>query len=608
MDSKNKNITYLGKDFSSIKKSLEQYAKTYYPNTYNDFSESSPGNMFMEMAAYVGDLLSFYTDSQIQENFIQYASQTSNVYDIAYLLGYKPKVTSLSSVIVDFFQIVPAAFVNGEYKPDLSYTLNIEPFTELKSTTGVNFIIEEGVDFSVSTIGDPTEISIAQIDNNNPTYFLLKKSRKAVSGNINTKTFTFGEYEEFPTIEITDEKISGIIEAIDALGNKWYEVDYLGQDLISTPSINPNYGINGDDIKYLLNPLWTDRRFTSRFISPELMQIQFGSGKTSTLPNMLDGVGSEYRNNNLITSNIPLSPTSFIYSNSYGIAPVNNSITFTYITGGGISSNVASNTIKSIPDRNKVKFNNQNINPSDSLAQHILNNFYINNPNPASGGRGGDTIEEIKQNSSVNFQSQMRNVTEDDYLVRSLSMPSKYGSLSKSFARKPTYGQDKATLDIYVLSQDYDGKLKIGSKTLKDNLKRYLNQFKIIGDTVNIKDAYIINIGVNFDIITFPNYNNSKVISDCINSIKEYFDINKWKINQPILIRDIEIMLDKIEGVQTVKKVEITNISNYDNGYSIYSYDILGATKDKIIYPSLDPSIFELKYPNIDIKGKVSTI
>lgn len=613
MANKDRNIVYLGKDFNSLKSSLEQYAKTYFSTTYNDFSEASPGNMFMEMSAYVGDVLSFYTDTQVQENFIQYASQTSNVYDLAYLLGYKPKSTSLSSTIVDFFQLIPSTMVNGEPMPNWDYALDIEPFTELSSSEGVNFIIEEGVNFSISSSTDPTNITVAQTDINGPTYFLLQKSRRAISGNINTKTINFGEYEEFPTVEIPDSSISYIMSAKDIDGNDWYEVDYLGQDLVYKPTFNPQYMSDADsDSPYILETFNTQRRFTSRFISPSLLQIQFGSGKPGDndlkiVPNFENvGIGvNDIKQTKLTTA---YSPTNFIFTDSYGIAPSNTSITFTYITGGGIKSNVDSNTIRRITDLSKVKFNDSRINPADTLSQHIINNFYINNPIPATGGKGSDTIEEIKQNSSANFAAQMRNVTKDDYLIRTLSLPSQYGAVSKAYAKKPVYGEEKTTLDIYVLSQDSEGKLKAPSQVLKTNLKTYLNQYRMIGDIISIKNAYIINIGVNFEIITLPNYNNNKILSECIQVLKNHFDTKKWQINEPIIIKDIEILLDKVEGVQTVKKIEINNISDESMGYSKYSYDIKGATRNRIIYPSLDPSIFEVKYPNLDIKGRVSIV
>ena len=245
---------------------------------------------------------------------------------------------------------------------------------------------------------------------------------------------------------------------------------------------------------------------------------------------------------------------------------------------------------------------------NNNASNYIFNTLASNNPNAASGGKDGDTIEEIRQNSMANYSSQLRNVTADDYLVRSLSMPSRYGIVSKAHTQKPNTEDYLSSLDIYVLSYDANKKLKVASKSLKDNLKTYLNQYRMIGDTISIKDAFIINISCDFEIITLPSVNNNEVILNCITALQDYFNIDRWQINQPIILRDIQIILDKIEGVQTVKKILIENKAGTTSGYSKYGYDIHGATQNGVIYPSLDPSIFELKNPNQDIKGKIVTI
>ena len=227
------------------------------------------------------------------------------------------------------------------------------------------------------------------------------------------------------------------------------------------------------------------------------------------------------------------------------------------------------------------------------------------NPEAASGGQDGDTVEEIRQNSISNFSSQLRNVTADDYLVSALSMPPKYGIITKALTQKPSAEDPNTTLDLYVLTEDLNGNLVTASDTLKNNLKTYLNQYRMIGDVITIKDAFVINFKIDFEIITYPNYNNNEVLESCIVALKNYFNIDKWQINQPIIVQDLQILLDRIKGVQTVKNVFITNVAGTTKGYSQWAYDMNGANQDGIIYPSLDPSIFEIKYPNTDIKGKV---
>ena len=255
-----------------------------------------------------------------------------------------------------------------------------------------------------------------------------------------------------------------------------------------------------------------------------------------------------------------------------------------------------------------TKFINSNLNAT--TANTIFNTLAVTNPIAASGGGDGDTAEEIRQNSSANFASQQRTVTQDDYLVRTLAMPSKYGTVAKAYieptkAQTISAGESNSILDLYVLSNDAQGKLTTASPALKQNIITYLSQYRMVNDSINIKDGFIINIGVNFDIIVLPNYNNNDVLIASILALQDYFRINNWQINQPIILRNLYAILDRIEGIQTVKNIEIVNKVGVNLGYSPYAYDITGATANNVIYPSLDPSIFEVKYLDTDIQGKV---
>ena len=240
-----RNIQYINKDFTELRASLINYARTYFPTTYNDFSPTSPGMMFMEMASYVGDVMSFYLDNQIQETYLQYARQTNNLYELAYMFSYKPNVTQVATVDLEFYQQVPAVGV-FPYAPDFNYTLFIPANTTITSTSpaNVSFLIEDPVDFSVSSSGDPTEFTVYQVSSGGTVvdYFLLRKTRKAISSTINTTTFTFGLPQQFTTVEISSPNIVGILDIKDSDGNTWYEVDYLAQDTVfdSIKNTNPN--------------------------------------------------------------------------------------------------------------------------------------------------------------------------------------------------------------------------------------------------------------------------------------------------------------------------------------------------------------------------------
>jgi len=571
-----RNIQYINKDFTELRASLIDYARTYFPTTYNDFSPSSPGMMFMEMAAYVGDVLSFYMDNQIQETFLQYARQTNNLYELAYMFGYKPNVTQVATTYIDFYQQVPAKLSGSEYVPDFDYALYIEPNSTITQTTvnKIPFLVQDPIDFSVSSSGDPTEVTVYEISGPNPTYFLLKKTRKAISSTINTTQFSFSAPVPFTTVQLNAERIVSVLDIIDNnTEDEWYEVDYLGQEMVfnsikNTNVNDPNLSQYSGDTPYLLKLEKIQRRFTTRFLNSGSLQIQFGSGTANDTDEEI------IPNPNNVGIGLPFEQDKLTLTQFQGTA----------------------------------KFLNKNLN--NVTANTIYNSLAVNNSLSADGGGDGDSIEEIRQNSSANFATQLRNVTQNDYLVRALSMPAKYGVVSKAFieptkAQSISAGESQSVLDLYVLSYNVNNQLTVASPALKQNITTYLSQYRMVNDSVNIKDGFIINIGVNFDVIILPNYNSNEILSKCILALQDYFAIDKWQINQPIILRDIYVLLDRIEGVQTIKNIEINNLVGENLGYSPYAYDIKGATQGNVIYPSLDPSIFEVKYPDIDIQGRV---
>jgi hypothetical protein len=620
-----KAVQYLNKDFDSLKAQLINFAKTYYPNTYNDFTEASPGMMLIEMASYVGDILSFYTDNQIQENFLQFAKQRKNLLALAYNFGYRPKVTSASSVEVSVFQVVPSTIVNSQYIPDFGYALILEEGTQLQARINgnISFYITEKVDFSNSG-SSPIDISVYSNDiNGNPLFYLLKKAAKTTAGALTTTTFTFGNPERFPTVVLTDTNVISIVSVIDSDDNTWYEVPYLAQDTIfeateNTATNDPNLSQYSNTTPYLLKLRKVPRRFVSRFKTNNSLELQFGPGISSgadeeIIPNPDNvGLGLPYGIDKMMTA---WDPSNFLYTQTYGLAPSNTTLTVTYLKGGGATSNIPSNTLTNRIGGTNT-FAGSGLDPT--LQNTVLNSLAFTNEVAAVGGGDGDTNEEIRQNSLAMYPTQLRTITEDDYIIRSLSLPSKYGVISKAYINQDLSIQNNFSTDLiatqnpnalslYILSRNTTGNLTVSSPALKQNLKTFLSEYRMLTDAVNIKDAFIINIGVNFDIIVRPNYNNKLVINNCLNVLQSYFNIDKWQINQPIILSDIYSNLDQVDGVQTVQKVEIINKAGTNSGYSQYSYDIKGATINNILYPSLDPSIFEVKNLTTDINGRVVT-
>ena len=610
-----RDIKYLNRDFSSIRESLIEFSKTYFPNTYNDFSPSSPGMMFMEQAAYVGDVMSFYLDNQLQETFTQFARQTNNLYELAYMFGYKPKTTGAAQATIDIFQQVPSILVGNDYVPDYSFALTVESNTSITSQFDLesSFLIEDKCDFSVSSSQDPTEVSIYQISGEIPQYFLLKKSRNAISATIFQKSFTFTEFEQFPTVNINAEQIIGVLDIVDSDGNTWYEVDYLGQEMVydsikNTNVNDPNYSVDEGDTPFLLQLKKIQRRFATRFTAEDNLQLQFGAGNPNDTDELITpnpnnvGIGLPFEQDKLTTA---YSPTNFLFTGTYGIAPSQTTLTVRYLAGGGVASNIGAGVLTGI-NNTTTTFNTPSLTPA--TANYVFGTLAVTNPTAADGGQAGDTDEEIRQNTLMQIAAQQRSVTLDDYMVRALSMPPRFGTIAKAYIEKPTLDNQVSTIStlcLYVLSQNSQSSFQQATNALKKNLRTYLSQNRMIGDSIEIKDAYVINVGIDFEIIVLPNFINSQVVLSCINSLKEYFNRDNWQINQPIITRDLFIRLDSIEGVQTVKTILYSNKTGAAKGYSQYSYDIEGATLNNVIYPSLDPSIFEVRFPNTDIKGRV---
>lgn len=596
-----REITYINRDFTDFRNQLVEYAKNYFPETYNDFSATSPGMMFIEMASYVGDILSFYQDSQLQETYLTYAKNPKNLFNLAYMMGYRPKLTSVAETELTVTQIIPA---DSNYNPDWSQAAFVSASSILQSTDSsqTQFVLDESVNFGFSSSYNPTSVVIESLDNNSrPAQYRLTKKVKAYSGTIKTTTLLGGSVEKFKTYTITDSNIVGVLDIVDADGNKWYEVPFLGQDTIFVDEANT--GADSAQSPYVLTVQKVPRRYTTRLKSNGSIEIQFGAGTNTSDDSIILPDPSNVGNGTSVgvsRLDYAFDPSNFLQSKAYGLAPTSD-LTVRYIVGGGVSANVPANSITH-------KYSVDGINVSSVSFVNLQ---------PAYGGRTGDTPEELRENSLRAFSEQGRAVTLQDYTVRALSLPAKYGSIAKAYVT-----QDQSTnsntntsslldsnplaLSLYVLAYDANGKLTAANSTLKTNLKKYLSEYALITDSINIKDAFVININVNYEIIVRPDYSGRDVLLNCNLKLQELFKTSKRSINQPINLSDIYRELDKVKGVQTVQKVYIENLQGGD--YSQYGYDIKGATRNNIVYPSYDPCIFEVKYPAKDIKGRVTTL
>jgi len=631
-DKVNKEVSLIGRDFGDFRKNLIDFAKNYFPETYNDFNESSPGMMFMEMASYVGDVLSYYTDVQLRESILEQAQEKGNVFLISQALGYQPKLNVPATTTLTVYQIIPAQGSGDNVSPNFDYALKIKEGMKVNSSTNqdIQFSTTQKVDFAFSSSLDPTEVTVYQINEitAEPSYYLLKKYVKAVSGEEITQDFTFGSPKIYDKIRIEDENLIDVVKIVDDNGDTWYKVPFLAQDTIfeqvpNSSAYSLNYNLYAGETPYLLRLKRVPKRYITRVEEDGSITIQFGAGVSSNadeeiLPNP-DNVGSAlYPATGDLDQGID--PSNFMYSKTYGVAPSNTTLTVTYRIGNGVLDNVASRDLTEV---DTVVFENTNTSALNAdILRVVQNSVAVTNEAAAGGGKYEEEIEQVRQNAMAYFAAQNRAVTKEDYVLRAYALPPQFGSVSKAFLAPdwqvqtllddgPNPIANPLALNLYVLGYDSNKNLKNLNTATKENLKNYLSYYRILTDAVNIKNAYIVNVGVEFEIIVLPNYNSNEVLLKCINALKDYFNIDKRQINQPIMLSEIYVLLDRIDGVQTVVRPDrdglggLQIVNKWDGVYSPNKYDIKNATKQGVVYPPKDPSIFEIKYPDLDIKGKV---
>ena len=621
-----KDVSYLGKDFGQFRRNLVEFTKQYFPETYSNFNQSSPGSLFIDMAAYVGDVLSYYTDSNLQESLLEHASERGNIYDIAKSLGYRPKNVVPAYTMLDVYQIVPAIGTGINVKPDFNFALSIKPGMRVKQNNGdAVFRTTDSIEFGFSSSYDPTEITIYESDAATllPTYYLLKKQIQAVSGDIKTTSFTFESPIAYDAVLLPDTNIIEIISVTETDGDAWYEVPYLAQDTLfeAVPNLienDPDLSIYRSESPSLLKMKKTSKRFITKMRSDNRLEMQFGAGVSDNndeeiIPNPTNvGNGlSSFRK----SIDVDIDPSNFLYTRAYGQAPANTTLTVTYAVGNGISDNVEASVLTDI---NFVEYQDDiNSTNNANLVNFVKQSIAVTNPAPATGAKTSDTLQDIKNNALANFATQNRLVTREDYIVRSYSMPAKFGSISKAYIvpddqlTQENYQQTRIAnplaMNMYVLGFNQSKQLVSLNQAIKENLKTYLGYYRMLTDAINIKDAFIINIGLEFEISVLSNYNSNETLLKCINELKIYFDIDRWQINQPIIKSEIVNLLGNVKGVQSVINVKFNNLYKTTSNYSGNVYDLESATRNGVIYPSLDPSIFELKFPNQDIIGRVVT-
>jgi hypothetical protein len=643
-----KEIRYLNRDFSQFKDALINFAKTYFPNTYRDFSPSAPGMMFIEQASYVGDVLSYYTDYAFKESLLTSATERRNIINLARYLGYKVKPSRASTGVIDLFQLCPSTTDGmGSYFPDQDYMLLVKENTQFSNNARSYYILNQAIDFGISSSSSPRVESVYSRNvDGTPEFFLLKKSGVVSSGQVVIKEVVVTNPIPFFQITLDESNVLGILDVTDSDNNQWYEVDFIAQELVPVAIPNDSEYEGSltqfkDSVPYIMKYLKTSRRYVTLVDENNNTTLQFGAGTSGiddeivTFDSNLIGIGLS----NAGRLNVPLDPSNFLKNENYGIAPFNTTLKIRYIIGGGLQSNCQSNEIRNVV---LAEFDNpaEGLLPEQvDLLNTVKNSLQVSNPSTCTGGKDSETDEEIRLNAMANFASQNRTVTHNDYLVRVYSLPPKFGSIAKAqviadtslevgvnkilvgtvdqnnvgtvvdnsnnnFFRKLTFDvSNPFAINVYLLSFDADKRLIRPNEALITNLITYLRQSKMMTDGINVIDGYVINIGVEFSITVYKGFNKKDVLLTCIQSVQSFFNIDNWNFSQPINLSQLQLEIAKVNGVQSVISLEISNKTALDGNYSSVEYDVKAATKNGIIYPSVDPAVWEVRYPDSDIKG-----
>jgi len=602
-------INYYNKDFDSIKEELTNYLKRYYPDVYSDFAEASVGMSLLEIHAYVGDMLNFHIEKTYNELFIDTAQKRESILKIAKNLGYKPRGKRSSITIVELSIDVP---LDGSTY-DSDYLFAFDSWMKLKTDTStpVYFEIPEIVDFaSEYDVNGNKNRTINPIfdDNNSVTGYKITKSVTAVAGETIVDTYTVQNSDavQFWTYKIDRDDVLEVVRvinnALDDPANSdwltdddnWYEVDALVYD-------KKFIGTDPADAAVVKRGNWktVSKRFMTEYDKDNRLKFTFGSGTQNfdMYQSWLDG-------------NIDLTLSKFLDNSAMGVIPnPGQKLHFKYRIGGGIISNVPSKSIVVIEEKTV----NTDISTLNSLSVNsVLSSLATTNTIPAIGGAEHETIDEIRHNATAWYSSQDRCVTLDDYKVKALSMPAKFGSIFRVHPANDSISFNKTFL--YVLALDYQNKVSIGGTNdlILNNLAEYLSHYRQVGDFIEIKNGNVINIAIDFTVMIDGAYNKKEIIAQCILSIKEHFNIKNWDMNQAIYISKIIDILHDIPGVLSVSNIVFSNLYGSSDNYT-YSNDKIDSTflngntivpQNNIIYGT-PTSIFEIRYPNHDIIGRV---
>ena len=587
-------INYTHRDYESIREDLMEIAERLYPDTFQDFSEASFGSIMLDAVAYVGDQLSFYLDYNVNESFLDTAYQYNNILRHGRILGYKNTGRPSTYGKVALFILIPASSTG--IGPDKQYMPILKRGTRLSSETGISFLLTENVDFAQP--GNSVVVARVDTDSGAPTYYAIKAYGHVVSGVSGQERINVGPYERFRRVKLGGANISEVISVVDGDGNEYYEVDYLSQDMVYKEIPNTNF--KNDNVASIIKPYLVSRKFVverDRFST----YLQFGSGKAGESNVVadpqrvaLDLFGKDY------VTDTTFDPTKLTKNKSLGIVPANTALTVVYRATNPLNSNVAVGTINTVT--NAILDFAETDNLVTSTKQDVLNSLEVANEEPIVGNVSMGSSAEIKRRIFDTFPTQNRAVTQADYENLTSRMPAKFGSIKRNSAQKDP-NSAKRNLNMYVVSVDNFDKLTLSNSTIKKNLKTWLNQHRMINDTVDILDPYIINVGINFIAKATAGVDKFEILNDCVSILQKRFD-EHFYIGEHLYLTDIFSELKKVTGVLDVIKVKIVNKTGSNYSSTILEINNnLSPDGTYLVVPK--NAILEIKYADVDIVGKI---
>lgn len=598
---KETSIKYINKDFEGFKRDLMRYSQAHFSGSYQDYNETSPGMMILELQAYIGDVLAFYMDQQFLETKAATSQQIENIEDYAKMRGYKPKGKRSSRVKLDFIVEVP----EKDGAPDSDYLPILKAGSQAQSKSGITFETVDDLDFAKSTTDNPQQIVSVPSDGG-PRTVAVRRWVEAVAGSTTTETFDIGDFVPFFRQKLGSTQVQDVLSITDLEGNQWFEVDYLAQNSVFDQITN-----SGDDsnaIPYILKLRSTPRRFVvEKSVSGQNCYLQFGGGEglkfdDELVPNVanfaIPTLGKQQ------FTSYTIDPQNFLKTRTLGLSPHNTRLNVTYRVGGGADTNVPALTITKVVNANLTFGKSIGGGGLDQSLVDIVSRVEVFNLADASGGGDEETASEIKVNAASFFASQARAVTKEDFVAQILSMPERFGRVEKVFvnSKKSTNG-----IDIHLLTKDVAGKFAKSTDTLKKNVKTFIKDLRMLTSGISIFDTSIINVSLNFGVVVSPKYNRSEVLTNCISILKDYFKNDNMQVGMPIVFSDVKAQLQAVDGVISVYKFDVELKRGELDSTSPYvtdiNFDVSSNTRNGIVYCPPN-AIFEVRYPDNDIVGE----